>query len=44
MSNSQRAVFQLRRKAVNSAKPEPPVNKHADLLPGERIDFSKVRR
>lgn len=41
---AQRAVFQLRRKAVNSAKPTTPVNKHADLLPGERIDFSKVRR
>ena len=41
---AQRAVFQLRRKAVNSAKPTPPVNKHAELLPGERIDFSRVRR
>jgi len=30
---AQRAVFQLRRKAVNSAKPKPPVNKHAELLP-----------
>ena len=43
---AQRAVFQLRRKAVNSAKSRPAVNSRptVDLLPGERIDFSKVRR
>ena len=44
---AQRAVSQLRRKAVNSAKQTTPVNMaapHAELLPGERIDFKKARR
>ena len=37
---SQRAVFQLRRKVINSAPKALPVN---NLLPGKRVDFRKVR-
>ena len=42
---AQRAVFQLRRKAVNSAKGRPVVNSQptVDLLPGERVDFKKLK-
>lgn len=46
---SPRQLRDLRRlddaeRAVNSAKQTAPVNKHAEPLPGERIDFSKVPR
>lgn len=34
---AQRAVFQLRRKAVNSAKPKPPVNKDGMYPPSTRV-------
>jgi len=38
---AQRRVFQLRRKVVNSVPKASPVN---NLLPGERVDFGRVRR
>jgi len=44
---AQRVVFQLRRKAVNSAPKAEPVNRaapHAELLPGEKIDFGRRAR
>lgn len=38
---AQRAVFQLRRKAVNSAAKAEPINSPCELLPGEKVDFGR---